>query len=165
VKAYRSRALLRFSLKKINDALQDYDRAVEITTGPLRREIRWDRFRLLGPVMPHDHAVAEAHDLEASGEPDAAGLYALAVVHAASAVSVASDKRLTEAPRNHLAREYADDALRCLVRTRKAGYFDEPVKLTEFQNDPGFRYLSFFHAGFQQFRTELLASLGPAQKK
>jgi tetratricopeptide (TPR) repeat protein len=115
-KAYRA-------LERYDDAVKDWDRAIELDPGPRRPELRVYRAMTLAVRGDHARAAYEARDLAGEKALPGEKLYQLASVCGLSAGVVRRDAKLSPAEREKRAEEYARLALGLLDKARAAGFF------------------------------------------
>src|SRR5205085_7043766 len=125
--AYEGRARTFAALDRHADALPDWDRVVELSSGADQLWARLDRAVALGRVGEHTRAVPEADALAPQAKTTGEALYRLAVAYALSAEAVRHDTRIPSTDQSRLADEYAEKALGMLQKAVTAGYFKDPA--------------------------------------
>jgi tetratricopeptide (TPR) repeat protein len=145
----RARALT--DLHRYAEAVQDWDRAIELDEGPQRPAFRLLRAATLAHAGEHAQAIAEADDLTRADKTPGDMLYDAACVYGLS-VPAAKDAQQQE--------RYADKALALLRRAQAAGFFKSAAEVQHLQEDDDLAALRG-RADFKQFVTELKNKLTP----
>jgi serine/threonine protein kinase/tetratricopeptide (TPR) repeat protein len=122
--ASRGRAVALMQLGRHKEALADWDRAIELTSGPLRDSCRIQRILTLARLGEHQPAAAALKELAGRKDMPPADLYQCAAAYALCSAAVRQDQDVPPAVREKLAEEYAHDALKFLRDAIAGGYQD-----------------------------------------
>jgi tetratricopeptide (TPR) repeat protein len=154
--AHANRARALTDLRRYPQAVQDWDRAIELDQGPLRPAMRLQRALALAHAGDHAKAAAEADDLTRDDKTPGDMLYDAACVCGLSVPAAKDDAQRNE--------QYAGQALALLRRARAAGFFDDAAQVEHVQKDDDLAALRD-RADFQQFVTELKKKPVPLPEK
>jgi tetratricopeptide (TPR) repeat protein len=149
---HQRRALTLTDLHRYAEAIQDWDRAIELDEGPQRPAFRLRRAWVLAHAGDHARAVAEADDLTRADKAPGGTLYDAACVYGLSVPAAKDDAKRQE--------HYAGKALALLRRARDAGFFTSAAAVKHLQEDDDLAALRG-HADFKQFVTELRQKTSP----
>jgi tetratricopeptide (TPR) repeat protein len=158
--SHLGRAQSLTALGRYREALADWDRALELDTGPKRQAIRIDRAAALAHTGQHDRAMAEVQDLAQGKALTPGDLYNVACIASLAADSARQDSRLSPPTREKLAEQNALRAIELLKQAHAAGYFKDPAHVQLLKTDKDLDPLRA-RADFQQ----LAAAVGKAGKK
>jgi hypothetical protein len=148
------------ALGRSREALPDWDRALELDTGPDRRAILIDRAVAQAHTGQHDRAMAEVQDLAQDKARTPLDLYNLACVASLAADSARQDSRLSQPSREKLGEQNAGRAVELLKQAHAAGFFKDPAHVELLKTDKDLEPLRS-RADFQQ----LAAAVGKPTKK
>jgi tetratricopeptide (TPR) repeat protein len=154
VNAYEGRAEALTRLGRHADALQDWDRAVELANGNKRPLLCIQRAATQARPGKHAGALAEAKTLAEAKNATCGILYHAAGVYALSARAVLYETQLRESEKSRLVEGYAGQALVLLSRAREAGHFREAARSEALKKDADFEPL-LSRADFQKFLASL----------
>jgi tetratricopeptide (TPR) repeat protein len=148
----RSRAKALDNLERPEEALADWDRAVELATPADRHSTQMRRARCRARAGRAAEAVADAAAL--TKEPGTPGpmLY-----DAACTCSLAGQERGPKTPSAELREQYAAQAVALLRRAQAAGFFKEPRRVEHLKKDPDLARLRA-HEDYRKFVAELEAA-------
>jgi tetratricopeptide (TPR) repeat protein len=135
--AHGSRARELTRLQRHAQALPDWDRALELDTGPRRQQYRVARARTLVRLGDHARATAEAKDLAGQQGLSGGRLYELAGIYALAATA-ARKETLPDAGNESPAESYAARAVQLLRQAYDTGYFKPPERLAQLKKDTDF---------------------------
>jgi serine/threonine-protein kinase len=133
--AYWSRAQALSALERKEQAVAEFDRAIELDDGPNRPEIRLERADSLARLRKHAQATTEADALAQEEDVRTDSLYQLARIFSLCSEAVRLDTQITPADRAKLAAQYAARAVELLTWAHSAGYFKDPVHLQTLEKD------------------------------
>jgi tetratricopeptide (TPR) repeat protein len=139
--AHGTRALLYEHLSRWADAVQDWDRLLELDQSPDRWARRVLRAHDLARAGDHARAAAEAGALAEDPAVSGDALWTLAIAYARSAQAVRSDSRLAPAERDALAESYAGRAVALLRKLHGQGTFKEAGNAEQLRTEPGLQPL------------------------
>jgi tetratricopeptide (TPR) repeat protein len=142
------------ALDRIDEAINDLDKTVDLTTGKLQAHFRMQRAWMRAAGGDHAGAAAEADQVMQSDNIPARGVYEAARVFARAASAATNDAERAEPRRRELAEQYAARCMSLLQEARDAGFFNGPAKVEAFQSDSDFGALRS-HTGFAKFLAEL----------
>jgi serine/threonine-protein kinase len=111
-----SKAQALTALGRHNEAIKDWNRAIELDDGGRRATLQLERACSLARAGEHAQAVAQAESIAAGKDVSASTFYAAARVHAQAAAAAKSDQRLCE--------RYSKRAIELLRLAADAGYKD-----------------------------------------
>ncbi len=134
VEAYWTRAEVRASQKDYREALQDWDRALKLTTDRERTWLRLYRGVTLARYGDHDQAIAEAKVLAPKAAGFGEALFELARVYALVAAALKNTGKKE-------AEQYVDRALDLLHKARATGFFQNPVPRKNLTDGPDWHIL------------------------
>src|SRR5262249_39559334 len=120
---------------KPREALADWDRAVALSAGAQRQELRLRRADTLVRLKEHGKAAAEALRLAPSPTLHAANRYNLACLLALCGAAAARDAALPLPLRERLAEAHARRAVGQLSLADRAGYFKQPANREHLDRD------------------------------
>jgi tetratricopeptide (TPR) repeat protein len=132
---FLSRARVLTRLGRHGEAVADLVRAIDLSDGKVRDELRRECAQARARLGDHAAAVREAREVGAGDPVEGAACYDLACVYALAATAARKDARLATAQRQALAEEYSGQAVRWLKRAQAAGHFKEPKKVKEMRDD------------------------------
>jgi tetratricopeptide (TPR) repeat protein len=135
--AYWGRATIMGRLGRHAEAVQAWDRAVELDTWPTQDFFRRKRAISLAAAGDHARALAEIDELS-KREMSASGFYDLASAYSQISAAIYQDDKLAPAERQKAAEEVAARAVHFLVKADTNGYFDASWKLDEMKKNPEF---------------------------
>jgi tetratricopeptide (TPR) repeat protein len=121
---YESRAEALTLAGRHAEALQDYDRALALDTGPRRDHLRTNRACALARAGDHERATAEGKLLAGDRTLPFSTLYDLACVYAVASAAARQDAKLPEPERGKLGEQHADRAMELLRAAVAKGYKD-----------------------------------------
>jgi serine/threonine-protein kinase len=133
--AYWGRAAALGRLHRYDDAVRDWEHALELDDGQLQGLLRTLRAEALAHQGNYTRAVAEADDLANGVFNNAGALYNFGCICALSSSAVQRDAKLPQADRDRLAAEYADRAMRLLQRAASVGFPSNLVQLENMKQD------------------------------
>jgi tetratricopeptide (TPR) repeat protein len=140
--AYFARAGLLVELGQHNQAVADFDRALEAGLGaPSALPCRVVRAATLARVGEHKRAVAEVEALATNRQAPPADLCSLACACALSVEAVRRDAGSPSAQRGALAEHYGARAVELLGKAKAAGFFKDAANRQELKNDPDLQSL------------------------
>jgi hypothetical protein len=139
-------------LQRYPEALQDWDRAIELDEGAKRPALRLHRALALAHAGDHARAATEADDLTRDEKTPAVTLYDAACVYGLSVPAAKDDAKQQE--------QYARKALTLLRRDAAAGYFNDAAQVEHMLKDDDLAALRD-RADFQQFVADLKKKLAP----
>jgi serine/threonine-protein kinase len=131
----RARALAR--LRRFQEALVSWDRAVELAEPMRRTRIRTERAVFLVRSGDYRRAISEAEAIISSA-PNRTGLtiYNVACVESLASALAHADAMLEPAARTSRAESLAARAVARLGQARAAGYFSDPANVAHIGRDP-----------------------------
>jgi tetratricopeptide (TPR) repeat protein len=132
----RARALL--DLGRREEADKDWRRAIELSEGQPRIEMRLDRPSSFARLGEHVQAAKEIETLLAEGHTQALNLHSFSWVYALCSAAAANDSRLPAAEREELAEKYGGRAVELLRQAQAAGYFQDPKRLARMKDNKDF---------------------------
>ena len=148
---YWSRAMIYARMGLQQQALEDWDRCVDVSEGNLR-DIAWfSRAKARLITRDFQQAAADADELLATRELRPEMLFDLAVLYCECA-ELAGPRNSSDADARHGgSHEFAAHAVQCLVRCHAAGYFSDPSRRRDLEAMP---ILSILHSrsDFQKLR-------------
>jgi serine/threonine protein kinase/tetratricopeptide (TPR) repeat protein len=150
--AHANRALALADLHRYPEALQDWERAIELDEGPDRPAFRLQRAVALAHLGDHARASAEADDLTHNARTPAGTLYDAACVYGLSVPAAKDDAKQQE--------QYARKALALLRRAQAAGFFKSAAEVEHLKEDDDLAALRD-RADFKQLVRELQKKLRP----
>jgi tetratricopeptide (TPR) repeat protein len=127
----RGRALILDRLRRHDEALADWERALPLAEGSVRDAVRIGRAATLARLGEHARAAAEADAL--GGQQSLAGrdFYNLACVYALAAAAVGRDAQLAKAEQDRRAEQYAGRAVGLLKKAAAAGLVKTAAEIEE----------------------------------
>jgi serine/threonine-protein kinase len=134
--AYEGRARTFAALDRHPDAVPDWDRAVELSSGADQLWARLERAVALGRVGEHVRAGVEADALAPQAKTTGEALYRLAVAYSLSADAVRRDARVPSTDQPRLADEYAEKSLGMLRKAVEVKYFGDPANRKKLEESP-----------------------------
>ncbi|MCI0639460.1 MAG: serine/threonine-protein kinase, partial [Gemmataceae bacterium] len=134
--AYWGRGEALTLLQRHQEALADWDRAIEAATGASRDMMRLQRAGSVARMGQHTQAVAEAERLAQQASAPPGVLYNAACVYALAVSAVQKDSELPSTERTRLAEKYAVRAVELLTKVHSAGFFKRPTMAAHLQQDP-----------------------------
>jgi tetratricopeptide (TPR) repeat protein len=142
------RAIALTRLGRLPEALQDWDRTLNLDDGKLTLKMlyyrveTWNKARKEAVEFArsgeHARAAALAQALAAQRSLPAEFCYQVAAVYALAIAAARKDVARPAAERDRLAREYATRALDLLKQANAAGYFKAPANLAKLKQDRDF---------------------------
>ncbi len=134
----RGQAVALTALGRYEEALNDWDRAIELDPGTdwHMDVLHLSRATCLARLGDHARATSEAGTLAAKESLTANFLYDLACVYSLSNAAAVSDQRLRPDERERAATGYAAEAVRLLGKSLSAGFSDSPARRAHVPNDP-----------------------------
>jgi tetratricopeptide (TPR) repeat protein len=153
---YWSRAMIYGRMGRQQQALEDWDKCVDVSEGDLRN-IAWisrTKFRI--DMRDYARAAADADELLASGELPGNTLFELATIYCdcAAASLLADELHSDEVTRSK--EELESRAIECLVQCRSSDFFNDPAHREMLETTPALTILSS-RLDFQQLRDEVNA--------
>ncbi len=136
--AYWTRALALNALKRPQEALSDWERALAADDGPNRTTLRLEHARTLLQLRDYSHAAAEAEELAGDRAATGETCYELAVLFGRCAAQVAQETGRPAAEQQQKVNHFSERALQMLTRAKEAGYFKDPAHRERLRNE---RYL------------------------
>jgi serine/threonine-protein kinase len=133
--AYRARAETLTQVGRYQEALQDWDRAIELG-GEDQLWLRLQRARTIAGSGDYSRATAEAGELAKKATGSGEALYQLARVYCLSATAVRKDGKMAPVERRKLADQFLISAIDLLKKAAQAGYFKTPANREKLRNDP-----------------------------
>ncbi|MCI0458636.1 MAG: protein kinase [Gemmataceae bacterium] len=134
--AHGGRANAHHGLKRYAEAVQDWQRVVELADEPDRAPYRASLAVALAHAGEHVRATAEARALLEQAQAAGDTLYDAARACALSARAVRQDDRLTATARDSRAERYATLGVALLTRLQAAGYFQDRARAGRLEDDP-----------------------------
>jgi serine/threonine protein kinase len=134
--AYFERASALSKLCRFEEALRDWDRAVDAAQGPQAEAFRLHRAILLVRMGRHDQATAEATRLVENKSVTGATWYNAGCLFSLSSAAALRDDQLAPVDRERLAEQYAVRAVELLAKAQAAGFFAIPAKRETLKKDP-----------------------------
>jgi tetratricopeptide (TPR) repeat protein len=145
------RAKVLALLGRHDDAIQDWQRAMELDHGQNRTQLRIGHCKSQVLTGSHHRATAEACDLIKASSLADRDLFDLATVFSVAATAAWRDFRLSPGMRSKLAEQYAAQGVELLERTNGNRFFQEP-KNFKLLLDKDLDYLTLqHHFGFDFF--------------
>jgi tetratricopeptide (TPR) repeat protein len=122
-----SRALALTERERYDEALADWERALEIGTPYDRDELVVGRSGTLAYRGNYRRALSEAEARIQESNPAPLTIYNMGCLYSIAVGAVQKDKSLDEAQRNELAELYAARAMEYLIRAKAGGVYRVPV--------------------------------------
>jgi serine/threonine protein kinase/tetratricopeptide (TPR) repeat protein len=132
---HRGRAEVLTQLGRHAEALQEWDRALELEAGLQRNQFRLYRARTLARLGEYAQATAETDEISKGKDGSGATSYDLACVYALASAAARKDSRLPSAEGDRLSEQYAVRAIELLALAHAGGLFQAPAKLTQMKQD------------------------------
>jgi tetratricopeptide (TPR) repeat protein len=148
------RAQALTALERSAEALEDWDRALQLDNGRNRAERRVGRAGTLARIGSHARAVDEVEKGIEEGKPMGSKLYDAACVYSRCSLAVRHDEELPSTEQGRLTEHYAVRALDLLTKARGAGYFTSPARIKQMESDPDLESVRS-RADYQKFAQEL----------
>src|SRR5262249_36315291 len=118
--AHSERAANLTEQRQYDEAIKDFDQAVELAEGAIRTRLGLRRAMTRAQSGDHARAVTESEELLQHATKDGGALYELSGVYCASALAVDKDLRLSEKERSTLKQEYLTVAGGILDKAQQA---------------------------------------------
>jgi serine/threonine-protein kinase len=160
---HAGRAMSLNQLQRDREALQEWDRAVNLAEGNSPDTWRVRRAVTLARVGEHAKASAEAAVLANKASLSSDNLYLLARALGRSAAAVLHDEHLAAEARQQLVEDHAARAVSLLRRLHAAGYFKDPARREQLPKDPALAPLRS-RADFKDL-LQAIEDVGNADKK
>jgi len=112
-------------LERFADAAKEWDRVVELESGPARISRRGSRAWCLVRAGDHARAVAEAGEWAALPDATDETFYSVARIYSRAIEPALGDKKLSATEREQLAERYAAQAMALLRKLQNKGYFQD----------------------------------------
>jgi serine/threonine-protein kinase len=135
------RAELYEQLNRSADAVEDWNRVVELTEAPNRWRPRMVRALALARAGEHARVAAEAKAVAEDPAVGADGLWGLAIACSRSVQAAHADTRLAAAERDALAERYAAQAVGLLRKLEARGTFNDWTKALQLRAEPALQPL------------------------
>jgi serine/threonine-protein kinase len=160
---HAGRAMSLNQLQRDREALQEWDRAVDLAEGNSPDTWRVRRALTLARVGEHAKASAEAAVLANKASLSSDNLYLLARALGRSAAAVLDDEQLAAEARQQLVEDHAARAVSLLRRLHAAGYFKASARREQLPKDPALAPLRS-RADFKDL-LQAIENVGNADKK
>jgi serine/threonine-protein kinase len=134
--AYEGRAECLTALGRDEEALNDWDRALQFGRDPPPQARRLARAATLARLGDHVPAVAEAATV--SGLDEGENAFLAARVYAISSSAARADRALSSAERERLAQVYVERALELLLTAQRGGAFHTADRYNDLKNSRDF---------------------------
>jgi eukaryotic-like serine/threonine-protein kinase len=160
---YWGRAQSLTKLERYAEALQDWNRALELDEGRNRAVWSVERAATLVRSGAHARAITEIRTLLNQSQTNPITLYNAACVYALCSAAIGQDAEVSSTEQSRLAEQYAGRAVQLLTKARAAGYFRAPGNVKAMRSDPD---LEALHArpDFQNLVKELTTERVPVER-
>src|SRR5262249_3276552 len=140
VNSHWGRAMTLDRLGRLAEALQDWERAVELDTGKNRDWLGMQR-ALTAPRLRNPAAAATAAQALSRRKLSGPLLHALARTYALASSAARQDAKLPAPDQHRLAEQYAAAAVQLLTRAHAAGHFKAPADRADLEQHRDFNPL------------------------
>jgi serine/threonine-protein kinase len=141
-KAHEAHAGALAELGSFDEAVAEFDLALNRAAEKDRTRIRFGRALALAQAGKHLQATAEAIQLGRTKEALAESIYMAAKIYSVASLTVRNDPNISNDIQGGLTKQYADEAIGYLRACNDAGYFKSAKNMEKLEADPDFRHLS-----------------------
>jgi tetratricopeptide (TPR) repeat protein len=150
---YANRAWGQTEIGRLDAALRDWDRALNLAAGPLHDDLFARRLLTLARRGDHQRVNEEAAKLASKANLAPTVVYNLACAYSVASAAALKESERKAAEREKLGKAYAERAVELLARAQRVGFFRTPGMLAHLKRDPDLDPLRQ-HARLQQLVRE-----------
>jgi serine/threonine protein kinase/tetratricopeptide (TPR) repeat protein len=136
IQALTRRALALTKLVRHDEALRDWDQALQLEDNEVGRDpIRLYRAATMAHLGKHGQATAEANTVVSRKSVPGGTLYDAACVYSLSSDAAHKDTQLSQEKRDGLGEQYAIYAIQLLTKAREVGFFKNPANVEHMKKE------------------------------